>query len=102
PLIKYFPTENLLIKNTFEFLLQPNVILVNTLLFSYILVAELPLFALKFKSFGFKGNEVKFVFLITCGILLAWMQLLAIPFIIILYILISIIIHLFNKKENEI
>ena len=52
PLIKYFPTENLLIKNTFEFLLQPNVILVNTLLFSYILVAELPLFALKFKSFG--------------------------------------------------
>jgi CDP-diacylglycerol--serine O-phosphatidyltransferase len=102
PLLDYFPTENYLIQSTYNFLLNPVVILANSLLFSYLLVAELPLFALKFKSFGWKQNEVKFIFLITCGLLLAWLQLLAIPFIIILYILISIIIHQFNKKENEI
>ena len=102
PLIHYFPTENEMIKTVFSFFLNPTVILVNSILFSYLLVAELPLFALKFKSFGWAGNEVKFIFLITCGILLAWLKLLAIPFIIILYLLISIIIHLFNKKKNEI
>ena len=31
----------------------------------YLLVAELPLFALKFKHWGWKGNEVKYIFLFT-------------------------------------
>ncbi len=102
PLVYVYHPANNFVETVLHFLLQPEVILFNCLLFSYLLVAELPLFALKFKSFGWQGNEVKFIFLITCGILLAWWQLLAIPFIIILYLLISIIIHLFNKKSNEI
>lgn len=45
---------------------------------SYLLVAELPLFALKFKHWGWKGNEVKYIFVITsafmiiCPLLLGW------------------------------
>lgn len=32
---------------------------------SYLLVAELPLFALKFKHWGWKGNEIKYIFILT-------------------------------------
>ena len=32
----------------------------------YLLVSEIPMFALKFKHWGWKGNEVKYTFLITC------------------------------------
>ena len=34
--------------------------------FSYLLIAEIPMFALKFKSWGWRGNEVKYIFLLTC------------------------------------
>ena len=45
---------------------------------SYLLVAELPLFALKFKHWGWSGNEVKYIFVLTsvalivCSLLLGW------------------------------
>ena len=31
----------------------------------YLLVAELPLFALKFKHWGWKGNEVKYIYILS-------------------------------------
>ncbi|MBQ9671783.1 MAG: CDP-alcohol phosphatidyltransferase family protein [Prevotella sp.] len=37
---------------------------------SYLLVAELPLFALKFKHWGWKGNEVKYIFLLTSAVMI--------------------------------
>ena len=33
---------------------------------SYLLVSEIPMFALKFKTWSWKGNEVKYIFLLTC------------------------------------
>ena len=33
---------------------------------SYLLVSEIPMFALKFKTWGWKGNEIKYIFLLTC------------------------------------
>ncbi len=36
---------------------------------SYLLIAEIPLFALKFKHWGWKGNEVKYIFLLTAVVL---------------------------------
>jgi CDP-diacylglycerol--serine O-phosphatidyltransferase len=33
---------------------------------SYLLISEIPMFALKFKTWGWKGNEIKFIFLLTC------------------------------------
>lgn len=41
------------------------------LLSSYLLIAELPLFALKFKQWGWKGNEVKYVFVLTAALMIA-------------------------------
>ena len=57
----------------------------------YMLNAEIPLFSLKMKTYGFKENAVKYIFLILSVLLLVFLQFLAIPVIIVLYVLISVI-----------
>lgn len=42
------------------------IILVGTFISCWLLVAEIPMFALKFKTWGWKGNEIKYIFLLTC------------------------------------
>jgi len=66
--------------------------LIGLTIFScYMLNAEIPLFSLKMKTFGFKENAVKYIFLILSVLLLVFLQFLAIPVIIVLYVLISVI-----------
>ncbi|MBK0401350.1 CDP-alcohol phosphatidyltransferase family protein [Adhaeribacter sp. BT258] len=74
-----------------EIILNPFLLTFLTALLSYLLVAEIPLFALKFKNLTWKDNSVRFVFVIMAVLLTALFQFVAIPFIIALYILLSII-----------
>ena len=60
--------------------------------------SELKLLALKFKSFGWKGNEYRFVLIILSVVMLTTLQYLAIPLIIIAYVLLSIIQNVSTKK----
>ncbi|EJF10356.1 phosphatidylcholine/phosphatidylserine synthase [Pontibacter sp. BAB1700] len=71
-------------------ILNPYFLLVVTVVFSYLLVAELPLFALKFKNLTWKDNAIRFVFLGISVILLALAKFAAIPLIIVLYVVLSI------------
>ncbi|MCR5511953.1 MAG: CDP-alcohol phosphatidyltransferase family protein [Prevotella sp.] len=41
-------------------------VIVGIFISSYLLVSEIPMFALKFKTWGWKGNEIKYIFLLTC------------------------------------
>ncbi|MGB6083862.1 CDP-alcohol phosphatidyltransferase family protein [Moheibacter sp.] len=66
-----------------------------TLLSCYLLIANLPLFSFKFKGFAWKDNDYKYLFLIISLILLVLFQMNSVPFIILLYIITSI---LFKKK----
>lgn len=60
-----------------------------TILLSYLLVAKIQLLSLKFKTTSWKENKVRFIFIgISCVLLILFFYL-AIPIIIILYILIS-------------
>lgn len=82
------------------------IILALILITSYLLVCELPLFALKFKQWSFKGNEVKYVFIAftvivlalaivsegAIGFLQAWWL------IILVYVLTSLFLFLKKKK----
>lgn len=77
-----------------QLILNPWFLILSTLVMSFLLVAELPLFALKFKSFGWKGNEIRYIFLTLCAVMLATLWWLALPLIIILYILLSLIQNL--------
>lgn len=71
-------------------------------LFSLLLVAELPLFALKFKGFSWSDsqNRLRFVFLGLAVLLLLLLQVAALPLIILLYILLSIVNNLFIRKKH--
>lgn len=59
--------------------------------FSFMLVSDVPLFALKFKSFGWTENRLKFLFLIASALLLLFLQYAGIPLVILLYIIVSLI-----------
>ncbi|MBR4572366.1 MAG: CDP-diacylglycerol--serine O-phosphatidyltransferase [Prevotella sp.] len=48
----------------------PWLIIVGIFLSSWMLVAEVPMFALKFKHWGFKGNEIKYLFIIFSALVL--------------------------------
>jgi len=72
-------------------------ILVLIILMSGLLVAEIPMFSLKFKSIGWKANQLQYIFLVVCVILLVLLQLSAFAPIIGWYILLSVGTNLFKK-----
>jgi CDP-diacylglycerol--serine O-phosphatidyltransferase len=81
-------------------LVQPIVLIPIIVIMSLLLISELPLFALKFKTFKWQGNEIRYVFLISCGILIPTLLFWSIPIIIILYLKLSFINNLLRKKTN--
>jgi CDP-diacylglycerol---serine O-phosphatidyltransferase len=80
-------------------LCNPWIYVIYSFLFSYLLISELPLFALKFKHFKWKGNEIRFIFLGISLILLAGFQFLGIPLVIGLYIILSLINNITPKAS---
>lgn len=76
------------------------VVIALILLTSWLLVAELPLFALKFKHWGWIGNEVKYIFLITCVPLLIIFRLSAFAIIIAWYVALSIYVNLTKGTKS--
>lgn len=80
---------------------QTWVLVAIILVFSLLLVAEIELFALKFKSFGWRGNELRFAFLGIALILIVVLNKSSLPAIILLYVLLSLAASwgLVGKKE---
>jgi CDP-diacylglycerol--serine O-phosphatidyltransferase len=67
------------------------VILVGTFISSYLLIAEIPMFALKFKHWGWKGNEIKYIFVLSCIPLLLFLGVSGFAAIIAWYVVLSVI-----------
>ena len=65
------------------------IVLVLIPISSYLLVSEIPMFALKFKTWGWKGNEVKYIFLITCIPMLLLLGVSGLAAIIAWYVILS-------------
>ena len=74
-------------------------LLIYAVLMSYLLVCELPLLAFKFKTWDWKSNQVKFIFLIFCIAALVMLKFAAIPVLVIAYILLSGLIFLLNPNK---
>jgi len=72
------------------------VVLLMVFVSSYLLVSEIPMFALKFKHWGWKGNEVKYIFVLLCIPLLLFLGVIGIAAIILWYVLLSALTH---KKQ---
>ena len=66
-----------------------------TLISCILLNSEIHLFAFKFKTWGIKNNIIRYLFLLLCVISLIVLKYIAIPLIIVLYIILS----LFQQKR---
>lgn len=65
--------------------------------FCFIMISDIPLFALKLKSWSWQENNIQYIFLILSVVLIVLFYFVAIPFILILYILLSLINNLIKK-----
>ena len=62
-----------------------------TILFSWLMVSPIPLFALKFKNFTWPDNKVRFTFLMGAVLLIAIYKSAGLPLAILLYIVFSLL-----------
>ena len=69
--------------------------IVAAILFSFLLVSEVPMFSLKVKSLVWKGNELRYILIAGAVVFVALFGVLGIAGTIILYIILSF----FNKKR---
>ena len=56
---------------------------------SWLLISPVRMFAFKFQSFAFKGNEIRYIFIALAVVLLVALGIPAVPIVILLYIAIS-------------
>lgn len=75
------------------------VLIAGVALSCWLMVSEIPMFALKFKHWGWKGNEVKYSFLILCIPILVLFRITGFAIIIALYVAISIVLDLKTQKS---
>ena len=64
-------------------------IIIGMLISCYLLVCEIPMFALKFKTWGWKDNEIKYIFLLTCIPMLLFLGIFGLAAIIAWYVILS-------------
>lgn len=79
--------HDFLVADTLAFLY----LIILVLLTSWLLVAEIPMFSLKFKNLSWRDNKVQFIFLLGCIPLVLFLQLAGLAAIIIWYALLSLL-----------
>ncbi|WP_297706330.1 CDP-alcohol phosphatidyltransferase family protein [uncultured Eudoraea sp.] len=74
-----------------QIILNPWFLIIITILSSYLLNSRIELFALKFKNWSFKDNALRYIFVIVSLVLLLTMKFLAVPAIVLFYIVSSMV-----------
>jgi len=69
-----------------------------TLVLAYLMNAEIPLFSLKFKNFDWKKDFIKILFIVIAILFIVLIKFIAIPMIILLYVLLSLIENRYKLK----
>lgn len=82
----------------FEHIAHPKILGGLTFIMSYLLVAEIPLLALKFKTFAVKGNGFRYTLILGSVLFLVFFKWIGLPIVILYYILLSIINNVVNKS----
>lgn len=97
PLILRFTDSSQII----QIILNPFVLVFMCIVLSALLVAEIPLFALKFRTFSWVGNRTRYIFLMLCIVMLILFGYTGIPLIILLYVLMSINSNYLAKRKER-
>ena len=82
----------------FNFIHNPWVLIAITFLSAYIMNAEIPLFSLKIKDFSFQKYKFQIGFLVASVLLLIFLQITAVPLIILMYVVLSVVNTILVKK----
>ncbi|MEQ8909118.1 MAG: CDP-diacylglycerol--serine O-phosphatidyltransferase [Vicingaceae bacterium] len=85
----------------FNFLLSPISLVIFTFFFSIALVAEIPLLSLKFKNLSWQANKSRFILLLISLSSILVFYFAAIPIILLLYFLISMIENRLSGHEIQ-
>lgn len=83
-----------------EIFCNPYVMITFIMVFSYLLIAELPLFSLKFKNLSWKENQIRFIFLLLTLVLIITFKMFSMPIIIVLYLIVSLVDNKIIKRNN--
>lgn len=86
-----FITSLIFLPASFQWVFQAEILIAITIIFSLLMVSRIDIIAFKFKDFSWKNNKLRFAFLAVALILLIVMAKAALPFIILLYILFSLL-----------
>jgi CDP-diacylglycerol---serine O-phosphatidyltransferase len=79
-------------------LTSPLVLVIVSWVFALLLVSELPLIALKFKTFGLSENLIRYLIVLVSLFLILTLQLAGIPLVILAYIGLSVIENVIRKE----
>jgi CDP-diacylglycerol--serine O-phosphatidyltransferase len=74
-----------------NYIMNPYSLLVFSLIMSFLLISEMPLISFKFKTLRFSENTLRYTLIISSILLILLLQFAAVPIILILYLLISIL-----------
>jgi len=86
-----FPGSGLILNRAF--------LLSVTLISSYLLISDIKMFSLKFTTYGFRENHIRYVFLIVAAVLMAFLKWPGLTPVILLYILLSLVNNKFVHME---
>lgn len=100
-IIAYSDTGSRLGQIYLSFTSSPVALSAVAVLISILMVSEIRFFSLKFKSLRWEGNVYRYVLLGAALILLGFFQVQALPIILLLYLILSLIYH-FTQKSNGI
>lgn len=81
-------------------LFYPPVLYAVIALLAWLMNANIPMFSFKFKSFRWKGNEIKYIFAAISVMLLVVLKSIAIAWIVLLYIGFSVSLIFFKGKRS--
>jgi CDP-diacylglycerol--serine O-phosphatidyltransferase len=99
PLITTFSAFEVENANFLEVLIvQPLFVGLLIAVMSWLLISEIPLFSFKMKNLKWKGNEVRFIFIVLSVIFILIFKVWSISIIVFLYLILSIVIAQQKKK----
>ena len=95
PVVGSFSAENATIFNTI--IVHPAFIVTAVVIFSLMMIVDIPMISLKFKNLKISDNWQRYILVAAIILLFAILKLYAIPFIIVVYVILSLIFAAIKK-----
>ncbi len=82
--------------------LSGEAVIAISIVMALLLIAPIKMLALKFKSFGWRENRIRYIFLAISALAIVALKAIAVPIVVVIYIVISIINNLSERGQKSI